>query len=84
MTYLRTDSAGLFSTFLGEGNRRFFLNAVGQPQRVREAAGGKGRKARNKYENLMSMLVHRSSTLVGEKGVFWAAFWHRGLEKSIA
>ena len=26
----------------------------------------------------------RSSTLVGEKGVFWAAFWHRGLEKSIA
>jgi len=28
--------------------------------------------------------VLRSSTLVGEKGVFWAAFWHRGLEKSIA
>ena len=28
--------------------------------------------------------VTRSSTLVGEKGVFWAAFWHRGLEKSIA
>jgi len=28
-------------------------------------------------------LGHRSSTLVGEKGVFWAAFWHRGLEKSI-
>jgi len=35
---------------------------------------------------LLQQPVHglRSSTVVGEKGVFWAAFWHRGLEKSIA
>jgi len=33
---------------------------------------------------MLAEASRRSSTLVGEKGVFWAAFWHRGLEKSIA